>query len=311
MGLFDGILGAGLSTIGNLVGNNISFNQQKQLAADQFNYNKQLMQMQMDFNKPSNQMLEYRKAGINPYAALGNNTSISSSSVGQGSAPNMGMLGSDMMQAFNQAYQADAQKQALEANAISALSQGKNHEADTIKKLSEKKNQDLQNDILAYQANDFKQKSALENNLIRSQIAETESKAVLNELLSTKQVAENANYQKIVDQDLAESVARIKLMQQEGRLSQAQAVDAMAGAILKKAQAVGVNISNKTANALSLDYIEKFGLDMDEQKERIKHFGKENDWYEWNHSIGSALNGLGLFISPSTFLGRSVVKGFK
>lgn len=311
MGLISGILGAGLSTIGNLVGNGISYNQQKQLAADQFNYNKQLMQMQMDFNKPSNQMLEYRKAGINPNAALGNNTSISSSSVGQGSAPNVGMLGSDMMQAFNQLYQADAQKQALEANAINALSQGKNNEADTIKKLSEKKNQDIQNDILSYQANDFKQKSALENNLIRSQIAETESKAVLNELLSTKQVAENANYQKIVDQDLAESVARIKLMQQEGRLNQAQAVDAMAGAILKKAQAVGVNISNKTANALSLDYIEKFGLDMKEQKERIKHTGKENDWYEWNHSIGSALNGLGLFISPSTFVGRSVVKGFK
>ncbi len=311
MSLFSGILGAGLSTIGNLVGNNISFSQQKQLAADQFNYNKQLMQMQMDFNKPSNQMLEYRKAGINPYAALGNNTSISSSSVGQGSSPNMGMLGTDMMQAFNQAYQADAQKQALEANAISALSQGKNNEADTIKKLSEKKNQDIKNDILAYQANDFKQKSALENNLIRSQIAETESKAVMNELLATKQVAENANYQKIVEQDLAESIARVKLMQAEGRLSQAQAVDAIAGAILKKAQAVGVNINNKTANALSLDYIEKFGLDMDEQKERIKHYGKENDWYEWNHSIGSALNGLGLFISPSTFVGRSVVKGFK
>ena len=300
-----------MSTIGNLVGNNISFNQQKQLASDQFNYNKQLMQMQMDFNKPSNQMLEYRKAGINPYAALGNNTSISASSVGQGSAPNMGMLGADMMQAFNQAYQADAQKQALEANAISALSQGKNNEADTIKKLSEKKNQDIQNDILSYQANDFKQKSALENNLIRSQIAETESKAVMNELLATKQVAENANYQKIVEQDLAESIARVKLMQAEGRLSHAQAVDAIAGAILKKAQAVGVNINNKTANALSLDYIEKFGLDMDEQKERIKHYGKENDWYEWNHSIGSALNGLGLFISPSTFVGRSVVKGFK
>lgn len=311
MGLFGGILGAGLSTIGNLVGNGISFNQQKKLAADQFNYNKQLMQMQMDFNKPSNQMLEYRKAGINPYAALGNNTSISSSSVGQGSATNLGMLGSDMMQAFNQAYQADAQKQALEANAISSLSQGKNYEADAIKKLSEKKYQDIKNDILSYQADDFKQKSALENNLIRSQIAETESKAVMNELLATKQVAENANYKKIIEQDLAESVARIKLMQQEGRLSEAQAVDAMAGAILKKAQAVGVEISNKTAYALSLDYIEKFGLDMDEQKARIKHYGKENDWYEWNHSIGSALNGLGLFISPSTFAGRSVVKGFK
>lgn len=290
MGIFSGLVGAGLSTIGNLVGNNISFSQQKQLAADQFNYNKQLMQMQMDYNKPSNQILEYRKAGINPYASLGNNTSISSSSVGQGSAPNLGMLGSDMMQAFSQAYQADAQKQALEANAINALTQGKNNEADTIKKLSETKNQDIKNDILEYQANDFKQKSALENNLIRSQIAETESKAVINELLATKQVAENANYQRLVEQDLAESVARIKLMQHEGRLSQAQAVDAMAGAILKKAQAVGVDINNRTANALAHDYIEDFVAGKDNKKKIGKLLDKADSWYDVNAIFGNTGN---------------------
>lgn len=311
MSLFSGILGAGVSTIGNLVGNGISFNQQKQLAADQFNYNKQLMQMQMDFNKPSNQILEYRKAGINPYASLGNNTSVSSSSVGQGSSPNMGMLGSDMMQAFNSAYQADAVREQTKANSLAALSQSKQLDADAAKKASETKNQDLKNDILQYSSKDMKEKQALENNLIRSQIAETESKAVMNELLATKQVAENENYRKIVEQDLAESVARVKLMEKEGRLSEAQAAEAIAGAILKKAQAVGVDINNKTANSLALDYLEKFGLDMQEQKEDIKHKQKDNDWYEWNHSIGSALNGLGLFISPSTFVGRSVVKGFK
>lgn len=311
MSLISGLLGAGVSTLGNLVGNGISFNQQKQLAADQFNYNKQLMQMQMDFNKPSNQMLEYRKAGINPYATLGNNTSISSSSVGQGSAPNLGMLGSDMMQSFNKMYQADVQREQTKANTLAALSQSKQLDADAAKKVSETKNQDMQNDILKYSSKDLKEKQALENNLIRSEIAETESKAVLNELLATKQIAENENYQKLVEQDLAESVARIKLMEKEGRLTEAQAADAIAGAILKKAQAVGVNINNKTANALALDYLEQFGLNMQEQKEDIKHKQKDNDWYEWNHSIGSALNGLGLFISPSTFVGRSVVKGFK
>ena len=288
MGLFDGILGAGLSTIGNLVGNDISYNQQKQLAADQFNYNKQLMQMQQDYNNPANQMKMYRSAGVNPYAALGYNTSVSSSSVGQSNAPNLGMLGSDMMQAFNSAYQADAQKQALEANAISALTQGKNNEADTIKKLSEKRNQDIQNDILSYQANDFKQKSALENNLIRSQIAETESKAVMNELLATKQVAENANYRRLVEQDLAESVARIKLMNNEGRLTQAQAADAIAGAILKKAQAVGVDINNKTANALALDYIDSFVIDKENKKKMGKLLDKADSWYDVNSIFGNA-----------------------
>ena len=140
-----------------------------------------------------------------------------------------------------------------------------------MKKASETKNQDIKNDILQYQSKDLKEKAALENNLIRSQIAETESKATMLELLATKQIAENENYKRIVEQDLAESVARVKLMEKEGRLTEAQALDAIAGAILKKAQAVGVDINNKTACSLALDYIEKFGLDMQEQKEDIKH----------------------------------------
>ena len=74
-----GLLSGGLSTIGNLLGANHSFKMQQKLAAQQFDYNKQLMQMQMDYNNPANQISMYRSAGINPYAALGNNTSISAS----------------------------------------------------------------------------------------------------------------------------------------------------------------------------------------------------------------------------------------
>lgn len=290
MSLWSGVLGAGLSTIGNLAGNAISYNQQKKLAADQFNYNKQLMQMQMDYNNPSNQIQMYRDAGINPYAALGNNTSVGSSSVGQGQAPNVGNLGSDMMQAFNIAYQADAQRELNKANALSALAEAKKSDAETLKKGAETKNQVLQNDILKYQSNDMKEKQALENNLVRSQIAETESKAVMNELLATKQVAENANYKKIVEQDLAESVARVKLMEKEGRLTQAQAADAIASAILKKAQAVGVDITNQQANALSHDYIESFVADKENKKKAGKLLDKADNWYDINSIFGNAGN---------------------
>lgn len=87
------MLAGGISTIGNLAGANKSFKMQQQLAAQQFDYNKQLMQMQMDYNNPANQLSMYRSAGVNPYAALGNNTSISATSVGQGSAPNMSNIG--------------------------------------------------------------------------------------------------------------------------------------------------------------------------------------------------------------------------
>lgn len=309
--LISGVAGAGLSTLGNLVGSSSTYNQQKNLAEQQFNYNKQLLQMQQDYNNPVTQMNYWRAAGVNPYAVVGNTTSISGSSVGQGSAPNLSNMGSQAVQAFDQAYTVDAQRQQLLGNARAALSQSKQLDADALKKLSEVKGIDIQNDILKYQANDFKNKINLENKLMMSQIAALDTEATLNELRSSMQVAQNKNYQNLINQELAESAARIKLMYNQGELTKAQAAQCLAGAMLANAQTIGVNISNKTANALSLDFIEKFGLDMDEQRERIKHYGKENDWYEWNHSIGSALNGLGLFISPSTFVGRSVVKGFK
>lgn len=290
-----GILSGGISTLGNLAGAGKQFDYQQQLAAQQFNYNKQLLQMQMDFNNPVNQMNMYRSAGINPYAALGNNTSVGSSSVGQGTAPNMSNIGSQAVDAFNAAYTVDSQRQQMLANARSALSQSKALDADALKKLSEVKGIDIQNDILQSQAQDFKNKINLENKLVMSQIAATETQATLNELLGVKQIAENANYRTIVNQQLAESASRIKLMAQQGELTKAQAVQCLAGAMLANAQTVGVNISNRTANSLALDYIEKFGLDIKEQKERIEHYGKENSWYELNHSIGNILNGIGLF----------------
>ena len=120
-----GILSSGISTLGNLAGAGKQFDYQQQLAAQQFNYNKQLLQMQMDFNNPVHQMSMYRDAGINPYAALGNNTSIGSSSVSQGTAPNMSNIGSQAVSAFNSAYTVDSQRQQMLANARSSLSQSK------------------------------------------------------------------------------------------------------------------------------------------------------------------------------------------
>lgn len=306
-----GFISGGISTIGNLLGAGKQFDYQKQLAEQQFNYNKQLLQMQMDYNSPTNQMNMYRQAGINPYATLGNNTSVGTSSVGQGSAPNISSIGSQAVDAFNTAYTVDSQRQQMLANARSSLSQSKALDADALKKLSEVKGIDLQNDILKTQAQDFKNKINLENKLVMSQIAATETQATLNELLGVRQIAENANYRTMVTQQLAESASRIKLMAQQGELTKAQAVQCLAGAMLSNAQTVGVNISNRMANSLALDYIEKFGLDIKEQKERIEHYGKDNQWYEFNHSIGSLLNGMGLFISPSSFVGRKVVSGFK
>lgn len=311
MSIWGSLVGAGVSTLGNLLGNQISFGQQKELANQQFEYNKQLMKMQQDYNNPVTQMNYWREAGVNPYAVVGNTTSISGSSVSQGNAPSLQNLGGDAMQTFSKIYNLDSQKELMKAQAQAALSESKEKDALALKNLSDAKGKDISNDILQYQANDFKKQVALQNNLLRSEIAEKEEQASLLQLQGMKQIAENENYGKIVNQQLAESIARVKLMATEGRLNEAQAKNAIVSAILLQAQTVGVKINNKTANALALDYIEEYGLSVDEKREEVQRLRKENEWYGWNHTIGSALQGVGLFVSPSKFFNMpQKIKGF-
>lgn len=280
MSVLTGVVGAGLSTLGNLLGNGISYSQQKSLAADQFNYNKQLMQMQMDYNNPVHQMSMYRAAGINPNAVLGNNTSVTGSSVGQGTAPIMPSLGSDLVKSFYEGYQSDSQKESLIANSRAALSNSKALDADTLKKLSETKGLSMQNDILASQAKDFKDKIALDNALTRSQIAQAETSSVLTELQSLKQLQENKLYSKVVNQEVAESVARVKLLAAEGRLTAAQTKLAIANTLMQSAQTQGIRLNNKTAAALALDYIEQFGAQTDLIKAKKNYINKQDSWYD-------------------------------
>lgn len=311
MSIFSGLINGGISTIGNLIGGWSSYEQQKALANRQFEHNKQLMQMQQDFNNPVTQMQYWRDAGINPYAVVGNTTSISGSSVSQGSAPSLTHLGSDAVDSFAKTYNLDTQKNLLNAEAQAALSAAKEKDSQAIKNLSEAKGKDISNDILKYQADDFKKQIALQNNLLRTQIAVKEQEASYYQLLGMKQIAENENYARLVGQQLAESIARIKLMVTEGRLNNAQAIAAISHSILMQAQTVGVKITNRTANSLALDYVEEYGLSIDEKREEVQRLRKENEWYGWNHTVGAALQGVGLFVSPSKFFNMpNKIRGF-
>lgn len=249
------MLAGGISTLGNLAGANKSFKMQQQLAAQQFDYNKQLMQMQMDYNNPANQMSMYRSAGINPYAALGNNTSISASSVGQGSAPNMSNIGTDAVNSVNGAMQqllaADMQptnKQLALANAQQALTQSNLNNTNSAKAAAETDNQLLKNDILKYQSDDLKQQEQLKNDLYREQIANTSANTMMTELQAVNQHILNENQQKMIDQQLAVDSARIELMRKEGKLNDAQAKAAYQQALKSAAERNGVEINNDILN---------------------------------------------------------------
>lgn len=295
------LLSGGISTLGNLAGANKSFKMQQQLAAQQFDYNKQLLQMQMDFNKPSNQMLEYRKAGINPYASLGNNTSVGTSSVGQGSAPNLSNIGTDTINSVNGAMQqllsADMQptnKQLALANAQQALTQSNLNNTNSAKAATETDNHLLKNDILKYQSDDLKQQEQLKNDLYREQIANTSANTMMTELQAVNQNILNRNQQKVIDQQLSVDSARIELMRKEGKLNNAQAAAAYQQALKSAAERNGVEINNdilqRSANKIvNQNFSKSLYEHYKANKERKEYENYDTD--KWFNRIGKALGG--------------------
>lgn len=296
-----GLLSGGISTLGNLAGANKSFKYQQQLAAQQFGYNKQLLQMQMDYNNPANQISMYRAAGINPYASLGNNTSVGTTSVGQGSAPNLSNIGTDAINSVNGAMQsilsADMQptnKQLALANAQQALTQSNLNNANASKSAAETDNQRLQNDILQYQSDDLKQQEQLKNDLYREQIANTSAATMLTELQAVNQDVLNKNQQKMLDQQLAVDGARIELMRKEGKLNDSQAAAAYQQALKSAAERNGVEVNNDILKRSANKIVNKhFSESLYEHyKANIARKDYENyNTDKWFNRIGKALSG--------------------
>lgn len=297
----SGLIGGGISTIGNLVGNGISFKQQQKLAADQFNYNKQLMQLQQDYNNPKNQISMYRSAGINPYAVLGNNTSITSSSVGQGSAPSLGNLGSDVVEAMQSGFSLSSERDLTLANAQAALTQSQKNIADSAKASADTaninedtKSKQLHNDILQYQSDDLKKQEQLKNDLLSEQIASTSANTMLTELQSYGQSILNSNHQKMIDVQLSEQAARIELMRKEGKLNDAQAFAAYQQALKSAAERNGIEINNdilersanKIVNQNFADAVYKH-YDAQLKRKQVEEFGTDKTF----ERIGKILHG--------------------
>lgn len=299
--VLSGLVGGGISTLGNLFGGSQSYKYQQQLAAQQFDYNKQLMQMQMDYNNPINQMIMYRKAGINPNAVLGKNTSITGSSVGQGSAPSMANLGSDALQAFYRGFMMPSDRDLALSSAQQALTQSQKNISDSAKSAAEtanvkedSKSKQLSNDILQYQSDDLKKQEQLKNNLLSEQIASTSAGTMLTELQAYGQHVLNSNQQKIIDQQLAESAARIELMRKQRNLTDQQAASAYQQALKTAAERNGIIINNDIL-AKSADSIVKQNFsdsvykhyDAELIKKKVEEFGTD----KWFDRAGKIISG--------------------
>lgn len=287
----SGIISAGVSTLGNLIGGSLSssqqFKYQQRLAEQQFGYNKELLKMQQDFNNPKSQMDMYRAAGINPYAALGHNTSVSLPSVGQGNAPspNYGNLGTDAVNAYAQGTLLQSDKDLRVAQAQQAVAQAQMFEQSKFKLAEDTKNQRIQNHILETSANDHIKLVKAEVALAWAQVGQHDTQSALNELQALAQTTHNSYLPRQLEMSLAESASRIRLQYLQGELTKAQASSALAAAYLSQCEAVGVKADNRLKHALEFDYIDNFVKQTDLLREKIIQLQKENNWSELKHVL--------------------------
>lgn len=300
-----GLVSTGVSTLGNLLGLNTSastsYKYQLALASQQFEYNKQLLQMQQNFNNPKTQLEYYKSAGINPYAALGNNTSVSLPSVGQGSVqvPDLSHLGSDAVSAFQNSQSLANQSESIRnlkdlqiAQAQQAVSQARMFEQSKLKLAEDTKNQSLQNSILETTASDHVNLIRAEVQLYWANIAKNETQAALTELQSLAQIKANTYLPKQIEMQLAESASRIQLQYLQGQLTKAQASSALSASYLSMCQATGVKIDNGLKAALQNEYVDNYVKQTEKLREEIIKLQKENSWSDLHNLLQSLSTGV-------------------
>ncbi len=295
-----GLVSAGISTAGNLLGgllsNGISYSEQRKLAEQQFQYQKELNQMAMDYNNPKNQMSLWREAGINPYAVVGNTTSINGGSVGQGSvsAPNLSNLGTSAVEAFNNGFTIQSEKQKLFADTQAALAGSELAKVQAQKGLEETARIKMDNEIRQYMADDIKLSQKLQNQLTLEQIANQSANTMMLQLQAVGQDILNKNQQKMIDSQLSEQGARIELARKQGYLSDEQAKAAYQSALESAARRNGIIINNdileRSANKIvNGHYADALFKHYDAQLKRmdVENYGTD----KWFKRIGTALGG--------------------
>ena len=295
-----GLVSSGISTAGNLFGgllsSGISYRYQRKLAEQQFQYQKQLNQMAMDYNSPQTQMNMWRDAGINPYAVVGNTTSISAGSVGQGSAsaPNLSNIGSAAVDAFNNGFTLQSEKQKIVADTQAALAGSQLAKVQAQKGLEETARIKMDNEIRQYMADDIKLSQKLQNQLMLEQIANQSANTMMLQLQAVGQDILNKNQQKMIDSQLSEQGARIELARKQGLLSDAQAQSAYQSALEAAARRNGIIINNdilersasKIVNGHFADALYKH-YDAQLKRMDVENYGTD----KWFNRIGTALGG--------------------
>lgn len=296
-GSVNPLVSSGVTTAGNLIGAGLNRLFGKDAAKEQFEYNKQLIAEQYKYNNPQRQMADYRAAGINPYAALGNNTSVSGSSVGQAPTPDLSSLGTSAVAAYQGSYPLQSERDLRLAEARQVLSQERLNLASEQKIAAETKSQHIQNSILENTQEDAIRIKQAEASLVWAQMGREHEQAIYYNVLSRFEEERLKNYPQEFKQRMSQSLSEVSLNYARGLLSRAEAKAAFAQASLTAAEEVGVRWNNKFNHAVEDELIEGELTNLETLKQALQKAVNENDWNTYNQILngfratGEVLNG--------------------
>lgn len=312
------LVSSGVTTAGNLIGAGLNRLFGKDAAKEQFEYNKQLIAEQYKYNNPIRQIADYRSAGINPYAALGNNTSVSGSSVGQAPIPDLSNLGSDAMSAYRDIFPLQSEKDLRVAEAEERVSQERLNIISMSKVAAEAHSQKISNQIMEDTMEDKKRLVRAEAKVAEADWALKEQQATLISLQSVGQHYSNEYMPDIYKQQIAESISKIRLMYLQGQLTIEQAKEAASSTVLNYANEANVRINNKYLHAIEVDMIERYCKENELIREKLSSAIRDNNWGEVEKILNSLNSSAGTFFgsvagavgAKSLFKGVKRIKGF-
>lgn len=244
---FGGIIGAGISTVGNLVGASINNNYAKQQMKLQNELNKNYFDYVSEYNSPFNQVGRLKQAGLNPALAFGGGITNTQSAVGSSTIPSVNYannLGSDAVNSALSATQIHTQKV-----------QNDNTQADTALKDEQSKTEQSKQTNMAFD-NLLKNQDIIAkklDNAIKSKASEDIIKTykaqfnLLNQQVETEiQKQSTLESERHKNEQIAETTRqeREMLLPLRQTLISAQISDTLADKVMKLAAA---HLSNKQA----------------------------------------------------------------
>lgn len=244
-------------------------------------FNERMMQKQMDYNtmmweknnaynRPTNQMIRYRAAGINPYMALGNIQAGNAQSAGSTSAASAAPAAPQQSftpnfqgipEAILMSEQANLLKLQAQEQVIDNQSRAQKNMADIANIIANTENTKIKNKLASTQysyADQLHQLEIQNRQLSNEKFKEDTQKVIRENMLLDKNLA---IFDEVSQIEIAERASRIALANSQERKTKQETVHEIQKMIETVARTKGIKISNDVARRSADSLVENARYD--------------------------------------------------